>query len=182
MLPDVTEHDPWVELLDSARAGEAGASRARRRWLEASAAEGATLAGVLLDLVGRDDLVLLGIEGGATVSAQIVGVGADVVVFDRRTGPLFLVPLRRITTVHTSGRPPLGDRPPPDAPLLVDLLARTGDREEVVVLSLLDRTVVSGVVDVVGDDVVRVQPEDRSLGPTYVSVASIGEVAVFRSG
>ena len=33
-----------------------------------------------------------------------------------------------------------------------------------------------------GADLVRVQPEDRSLGPTYVSVGSIGEAAVFRSG
>lgn len=182
MLRGVTEDDPWVELLDSARAGEAGASRARQRWLEAAAAEGATLAGVLLDLVGRDEPVTLGIEGGATAAAAVVGVGADVVVLDRRTGPLSLVPLDRITTVHTAGRPPLGDRPAPEGPHLVDLLARAGEREEVVVLTLRDRQVVTGVVDAVGADVVRVSPEDRRLGPTYVSVASIGEVDVFRSG
>ena len=178
----MTENDPWVELLDSARAEEAGASRARQRWLEAAATEGATLAGVLLDLVGRDDLVVLGTGDGATASAAVLGVGADVVVLDRRTGPLSLVPLSRVTTVRTSGGAPLGDRPRPDAPRLVDLLARSGERDEVVVLTLVDRTVVSGVVDAAGDDVVRVRPEDRSLGPIYVSVASIGEAAVFRSG
>ena len=178
----MTENDPWVELLDAARAREAGDSRARRRWLEAAAAEGATLAGVLLDLIGRADPVMLGIEGGATVWAEVLGVGADVVALDRRTGPLTLVPLHRVTTVRTSGRAPLGDRPPPDAPRLVDLLARSGEREEVVVLNLVDRTIVSGVVDAAGVDVVRVPTEDRRLGPTYVSVGSIGEAAVFRSG
>jgi hypothetical protein len=178
----VTDDDPWVELLDSARVREAGASRARQRWLEAAAAEGATLAGVLLDLVGRDDRVVLGIEGGATVSAQVLAVGADVVVLDRLTGPLSLVPLDRVTTVRTSGGAPLGDRPAPDAPRLIDLLARTGEREELVALDLADGTVVSGIVEAAGADVVRVRPEDRSLGPTYVSVGSIGEAVVFRSG
>jgi len=178
----VPEHDPWVERLDSARTREAGASRLRRRWLEAAATEGATLAGVLLDLVGRDDPVVLGIEGGATVSARVLGVGADVVVLDRRTGPLSLVPLHRVTTVRTPGAAPLGDRTPPDAPRFIDPLARSGERDELVVLDLVDGTVVSGVVEAAGVDVVRVRPEDRSLGPTYVSVGSIGEAVVFRSG
>jgi hypothetical protein len=178
----VPERDPWVELLDGGRVGEAGAARARRRWLEAAAAEGATVAGLLLDLVGRDEPAVVGLAGGAAVSARVVGVGADVVVLHRGSGPLLLVPLRSVTTVQAPGPPPLGDRPAPEAPRLVDLLARSGEDEETVLLTLADGTVVTGVVEGAGADVVRVRPEDPARGPIYVSVASIGEAAVFRSG
>jgi hypothetical protein len=182
MIVAVTEHDPWLQLLDAGRIEEAGAARSRRRWLEAAAAEGATLAGVLVDLAERRADVVLGTGGGAVLSGTVVGVGADVVVLDRRTGPLHLIPLREVATLRVDGALPLGDRPAPDAPHLVDLLARSGEREEVVVLRLTDRTTVSGVVEVAGRDVVRVRPEDPALGATYVSVTSIGEAAVFRSG
>jgi len=182
MLGGVSESDPWVELLDAGRVHEASAARSRQRWLEAAAVEGATLAGVLLDLVGRDDLVAVGVAGGATVSAEVVGVGADVVVLDRRTGPLSLVPLHRVTTVRVQGALPLGDREAPDGPRLVDLLARSGERQESVVLRLDDGAVVAGVVESAGADVLRVRAEDPVLGSTYVSVTSIGEAVVFRSG
>jgi hypothetical protein len=105
-----------------------------------------------------------------------------VVVLDRRTGPLLLLPLRRVVTVRVHGALPLGDRPPPDGPSLVDLLARSGERGEAVVLRLDDGTTVSGVVEVAGADVLRVRAEDPALGATYVSVTSIGEAVVFRSG
>lgn len=179
----MSEHDPWVELLDAGRVREAGAARARRRWLETAAAEGATLAGVLLDLAERGATASVGIAGGGPVSAAVAGVGADVVVLDRGHGSLVLVPLRAVTAVRPLDGPlPLGDRPTPDGPSLVDLLARSGEREEVVALRLADGTTVAGVVEVAGADVLRVRAEDPTLGTTYVSVASIGEAAVFRSG
>jgi hypothetical protein len=80
------------------------------------------------------------------------------------------------------GASPLGDRPPPDGPSLVDLLARSGERHDPVVLHLDDGTTVAGVVDGAGEEVLRVRAEDPTLGVTYVSVPSIREVAVFRSG
>jgi hypothetical protein len=179
----VPEHDPWVELLDSGREHEAGAARAQRRWLEAAAAEGATLAGVLLDLAERGGPVSVGIAGGGLVRAEVAGVGADVVVLDRGSGALVLVPLRAVASVRTfEGSLPAGARPAPDGPHLVDLLARSGERQERVVLRLVDGTAVAGVVEAAGEDVVRIGAEDPSLGSTYVSVASIGEAAVFRSG
>jgi hypothetical protein len=182
MVSPVSEDDPLVELLDAGRVAEAGAARSRRRWLAAAAAEGATLAGVLQDLVGRADLVTLGILGGATVSAEVLAVGADVVVLDRHTGPLSLVPLGMVTTVEAGGAPVLGDRAAPDGPHLVDLLAAAGEREETVVVDLAGGRVVRGVVDAAGVDVVRIRPEDARGGLTYVSLPSIREVAVFRSG
>ena len=179
-MPD---EDPWVALLDAGRVREAGAARARRRWLEAAAAEEATLAGVLLDLAERGGTVSVGVAGGGLVLAEVVGVGADVVVLDRGQGPLVLVPLRAVAAVRPLEGPlPLGDRPAPDGPHLVDLLARSGERQEPVVLRLGDGTTVAGVVESVGADVLRVRAEDPALGSTYVSVTSIGEAAVFRSG
>jgi hypothetical protein len=76
----------------------------------------------------------------------------------------------------------LGDRAAPDGPHLVDLLAAAGEREETVVLDLAGGRVVRGVVDAAGVDVVRIRPEDARGGLTYVSLPSIREVAVFRSG
>lgn len=176
----MSENDPLVELLDAGRVAEAGAARTRRRWLEAAAAESATLAGVLQDLVGRDEPVVLGIAGGAPATVEVLAVGADVVVLGRHTGPVSLVPLDKVATVEAGRAPVLGDRPAPDGPHLVDLLAGTGHREEVVALHLAGGRVVRGVVEAAGVDVVRVRPEGG--GPTYVSPASILEVVVFRSG
>ena len=178
----MTERDPWVELLDEGRIESAGEARSRRRWLEAAAAEGATLAGVFADLAERRADVMVGTRGRVMLSGAVTGIGADVVVLDRSTGPLHLIPLREVTTLRVDGPLPLGDRPAPDGPHLVDLLARSGERQEAVVLRLVDLTTVSGVVEVAGRDVLRVRAEDPTLGTTYVSVMSIGEAAVFRSG
>jgi hypothetical protein len=94
-----------------------------------------------------------------------------------------LVPLRAVASIRAVDGPlPFGARPPPDAPHLVDLLARSGERQEAVVLRLDDGTTVAGTVESAGEEVVRVRAEDPSLGSVYVSVASIGEAAVFRSG
>jgi hypothetical protein len=109
-------------------------------------------------------------------------VGADVVVLGRGTGVVHLVPLHHLTTLRADGPLPVGDRPPPDRPHLVDLLARSGERGEAVVLRLTDGTTVAGVVEAAGTDLLRLRPEDPGPGPAYVSVASIGEAAVFRSG
>jgi hypothetical protein len=49
-------------------------------------------------------------------------------------------------------------------------------------LDLAGGRVVRGVVDAAGVDVVRIRPEDARGGLTYVSLPSIREVAVFRSG
>jgi hypothetical protein len=183
MVSVVTGEDPWVELLDAGRVEEARGARGRRRWLEAAAAESATMAGVLLDLADRRELVSVGIAGGGLVLGEIAGVGADVVVLDKGQGSWVLVPLRAVAEVRPhDGAAPIGDREPPEGPSLVDLLARTGERQEQVVVHLSDGSSVAGVVDAAGDEVVRVRSEDPTLGVTYVSPASIREVAVFRSG
>jgi hypothetical protein len=183
MLADVSETDPWVELLDAGRVAEAGAARSRRRWLEVAAAESATLAGVLLDLRDRGETVSVGVAGGGLVLGEVAGVGADVVVLDRGSGHWVLVPLRAVAAVRPlDGARPLGDRPPPEGPSLVDLLARSGERQDPVALHLDDGTTVAGVVEGAGEEVLRVRAEDPALGVTYVSVPSIREVAVFRSG
>jgi hypothetical protein len=179
----VPENDPWVELLDAGRVAEAGAARARRRWLEVAAAESASVAGVLLDLAERGEVVSVGIVGGGLVLAEIAGVGADVVVLDRGQGPWVLVPLRAVAAVRPlAGGVPLGDRPAPDGPHLVDLLAASGERQDPVVVHLSDGSSVAGVVDGAGEEVLRVRAEDPTLGVTYVSLPSVREVAVFRSG
>jgi hypothetical protein len=175
--------DPWLELLDAGRVSDAGASRSRQRWLAAAAAADVTVAGALLDLAERGDRVVVGVVGGGARTATVRAVGVDVVVLAGDAGVLHLVPLRSVSSLRAlEGRLPHGERPVPYGPSLVELLARIGEREDPVVVRLTDGTTVAGIVDLVGADVIRVAPEEAGPGPTYVSVTSIGEAAVFRSG
>ena len=65
---------------------------------------------------------------------------------------------------------------------LVDLLAGVAERGDRVALWLRGGVTLSGRVAGVGVDVVRLDPDGPDAGPAYVSVPSILEVAVFRSG
>ncbi len=179
----MSDVDPWVELLDESRVREAGASRTRARWLRRAAGEGATLAGALLDLAERSAAVALATTAGNVHQAVVAAVGADVVVLRPPSGALLLVPLAAVAWVRPVDGPlPTGDRQVPDGPTLVDLLGRAAERGDRVVLRLSGGAGLTGTVEEVGADVVRLRPDDPGAGSTYVSVTSIGEAAVFRSG
>lgn len=179
----VTDRDPWVELLDEGRVDEAGTARERRRWLRAAAAEDATLAGALVDLAEGAVPVVLVTTAGRTHSAVVAAVGADVVVLRPASGALVLVPLGGVAEVRpVDGRLPTGGREAPAGPLLVDLLGGVAERGDRVALWLEGGVTLTGRVAGVGVDVLRLEPDGPEAGPSYVSVPSIREVAVFRSG
>ena len=175
--------DPWVELLDESRAREAGASRARTRWLRRAAGEGATLAGALLDLAEGSAVVALATRAGRVHQAEVAAVGADVVVLRPPSGALLLVPLAAVAWVRPVDGPlPLGDREAPAGPYLLDLLGWAAERGDRVVVRFGGDTALTGTVEEVGAALVRLRPDDPGAGARYVSVTSIGEAAVFRSG
>jgi len=179
----VTDRDPWVELLDEGRVREAGAARARERWLRAAAAEDASLAGALVDLAEAALPVVLATTAGRVHQAVVAAVGADVVALHPPSGALVLVSLGAVAWVRpVEGVLPAGGREAPAGPVLVDLLGRVAERGDRVTLWLGGGTTLSGRVVGVGVDVVRVDPDGPDAGPSYVSVPSILEVAVFRSG
>jgi hypothetical protein len=179
----VTDRDPWVELLDEGRVREAGAARARQRWLRAAAAEDASLAGALVDLAEGAAPVVLATTAGRVHRAMVAAVGADVVVLRPPSGALVLVPLGAVAWVRpVQGALPSGGREAPTGPLLVDLLGRVAERGDRVALRLAGGVTLSGRVAGVGVDVLRLEPDGPDAGPSYVSVPSIREVAVLRSG
>jgi hypothetical protein len=174
--------DPWLELLDEGRAREAGAARARSRWLRASAEADVSLVGALLDLAERGSAVVVGTTAGRVHQAAAVALGEDVVVLRLHDG-LVLVPLAAVAWVRPVGDPaPAGTRAAPGGPRLVDLLGRSGERGDRVVLTLAGGATVAGRLEAAGADVVRMRTDGAAGGPAYVSVASIREAAVFRSG
>jgi hypothetical protein len=179
----VGDGDPWVELLDEGRVREAGAARARERWLRTAAAEDVSLAGALLDLAEAATPVVVATSAGRVHSAVVAAVGADVVVLRPPTGALVLVPLGAVTWVRpVEGALPGGGRAVPSGPWLVDLLGRVADRGDRVALWVAGGGTLSGRLAGVGIDVVRLEPDGPDAAPSYVSVPSIREVAVFRSG
>jgi hypothetical protein len=182
----VTDRDPWVELLDEGRVREAGAARARERWLRTAAAEDASLAGALLDLAEGAAPVALASAAGRVHRGAVVVVGADVVVLRPSSGALVLVPFGAVAWVRpVDGALPSGGRVAPAGPLLVDLLAGVAERGDRVALWLAGGVTLAGRLAGVGVDVVRLEPDGPhgpDAGPSYVSVPSIREVAVFRSG
>jgi hypothetical protein len=179
----VTDRDPWVELLDEGRVREAGAARARQRWLRAAAAEDASLAGALVDLAEGAGPVVLATTVGRVHQAVVAAVGADVVVLRPPSEALVLVPLGAVAWVRpVQGALPSGGREAPTGPLLVDLLGRVSERGDRVALWLAGGVTLSGRVAGVGVDVLRLEPDGPDAGPSYVSVPSIREVAVLRSG
>ena len=179
----MTDRDPWVELLDEGRVQEAGAARARERWLRAAAAEDASLVGALLDLAEGAAPAVVATTAGRVHAGVVGAVGADVVVLRPPSGALVLVPLVAVAWVRpVTGPLPAGGREAPAGPFLVDLLAGVGERGDRVALWLEGGVTLAGRLAGVGLDVVRLEPDGPDAGPTYVSVPSIREVAVFRSG
>ena len=179
----MNDRDPWVELLDEGRVREAGAARARGRWLRAAADEDTSLAGALVDLAEAAAPVVVATTAGRVHQAVVAAVGADVVVLRPSSGVLVLVALDAVVWVRpVEGALPTGGREAPAGPLLVDLLAGVAERGDRVALWLRGGVTLSGRVAGVGVDVVRLDPDGPDAGPAYVSVPSILEVAVFRSG
>lgn len=175
--------DPWQDLLDDARAQEAGAARGRERWLRQAAAEDATLAGVLLDLAEARAEATVQSSSGRAHRGRVVLVGSDVVAVETSPGPLALVALRSVVSVCPEAGPgPVGSRPAPEGPGLLDLLATAAADDEIVLLTGPSGATVRGVLAGVGADVVALRPEDGRGLTTYVSADSICEVLVLRSG
>lgn len=184
MSPRSPRHDPLVDLLDDARADHAAAERARERSLREQAAEGATLAGTLLDLAEHGAPVTLQTAAGRTHRARVGAVGADFVLLRPETGDEVLVRLGAITTVRTqpgtSMGPASGDRDPDGARLLDVLAAVAPDRPRVTVVTMGSADPVRGALRSVGLDVATLRLEgDGAL--CAIRASAITEVSIARS-
>lgn len=176
--------DPLVDLLDEARAGDTGTARARERWLQRQAEEGATLAGTLLDLAERGSAVAVRTTAGRVTYGAVVAVGTDFVVVrgeDRRDS---CVRLAAVATVrpqvgerHVSAT---GDRPAPLDLFLVEVLAGLAPGRPRVVLVTTGGELLAGELRAVGADLVTLRLDGDRRPLCYVPAGAVDEAVIER--
>jgi hypothetical protein len=193
-MDDLDGLERWAA---DARAGEAAGARVRERWLRAQAEEGASLAGLLLALAERREVVLLITTAALAHRGAVTGVGEDFVALEVPAGTTTLVALaavasvravegaRRFSTPATGhgraddgaggggGGPSLGVH-------LGDVLAQAaGQRPRISVQA--GTTSVVGDLRAVGADVLTLRA-DGAAGLVYVSLPSLSAVSFLASG
>lgn len=168
-----------------ARVDEAARRRAREWWLRRQAEEGATLAGVLADLLEAGTAVTVHTRSGRRYRGRVRALGADFVAVGAPVG-LVLVALEAVTSLRTPPGEPavVGDRPfgEDDArrPLLRDVAAGLAvDRERVVLVTGAgegEGEAIAGVLRSVGQDVAVVRGGGDPPVACYVALDAITEL------
>ena len=165
-----------------ARVDEAARRRAREWWLRRQAEEGATLVGVLADLLEAGTAVTVHTSSGRQHGGRVRALGADFVAVGAPTG-LVLVALDAVTSLRTPpGEPPVvGDRSLDGAasgPLLRDVAAGLAADRERVLLVTRDGEAVAGVLRSVGQDVAVVRGGGEPPVTCYVALDAITELVL----
>ena len=165
-----------------ARVDEAARRRAREWWLRRQAEEGATLVGVLADLLEAGTAVTVRTSSGRQHGGRVRALGADFVAVGAPTG-LVLVALDAVTSLRTPpGEPPVvGDRSLDGAasgPLLRDVAAGLAADRERVLLVTRDGEAVAGVLRSVGQDVAVVRGGGEPPVTCYVALDAITELVL----
>jgi hypothetical protein len=165
----------------AARVDEAVDARAREAFLRRTAGEGASFAGVLLDLAEQSGPVLLTLAGGRRHRGRLRAVGADFVVLETEQGSQVLVADRGIAAVRPdAGAPALaGDRPLTVAAGLAEALAIVAeDRPRVLLVVAGDADGLAGELRSVGQDVLVLRMDGSGRPTAYVPVANLVEVTL----
>ncbi|HVM53673.1 MAG TPA: hypothetical protein VM262_10795, partial [Acidimicrobiales bacterium] len=173
-----------ARLLDDARNESLAQARARERWLQRQAAEGATFVGALLDLAESGVGVRVTLQGGRRHDGQIAGLGPDVAVLIDR-GEHVVVHLAGTVSVrpHPAAAAAIasGDRPAALDLTFGEVLGRMAAEEPEAALSLISGEVVGGSLVSVGRDVVSVRVAPGAGGVVYCPLRSVASVRL-RSG
>lgn len=166
----------WVA---EGRVDAAAAARARQRWLERSAAEEATLAGVLVELGERGHTVTVRTVGGNSVRGLVAAIGADFVVLrEDRRGDVIL-PLSSVATVRGApgDEPAVGDRALSLVIVLAEALVElAADRPEVVVS--VGGHELCGKLRSAGQDVIAIAVDGAQRELIQVAVSAIDHLIV----
>jgi hypothetical protein len=166
--------DAFDELADEARATDAVRRRSQARWLRRQATEEATLAGVLVDLSERGDVVSLRSASGRTHRGPVSFVGGDHVV----VGHDVWVRSAAIVAVRFTGDVATGDRVPVRDTRLVESLAELAPDRPAVVVVAFDGSSIRGELVGVGADVVTLVLDGDRSQRCVVVVDTIAEVIV----
>jgi hypothetical protein len=162
-----------------ARVDEAGAARARERWLRQQAEEEATMAGVLCDLAERRVPVVVDTIVGSRHRGMVSAVAADFVVLrvERRD---VLVALDAVAVVRPEPgvAAPVGDRPVDVGLRLTDALAYLVSERPRVLVLLRSGERVAGELRTIGRDVASIELDGPARAAAYVPVVAITEIGV----
>lgn len=165
-------------FTDDARASASADARRREASLRRQAAEEGTMAGVLLDLAERDQLVSLVTVAGRTLRGLIRTVGVDFVGLRGPAGEGSLVPMASITAVRTEpdAGPSVGDRVVEvDSPLR-GVLADLATQRPWVAVHTRAADSMSGQLSGVGRDVLSVRGENANT--IYVPLTAIADIVL----
>lgn len=170
--------DPLLELLDDARAADAGARRDRERNLRRQAEEDASLVGTLVDLAERGGPVTVRTTTGRAHTGRLLALGADFVVVRTDHGADVFVTLGAVAAVRAGrGDAATGDRPTPSATRLLDVLATAAAEHPRVSLLVAGETV-AGELRAVGSDVVTVLLDGPERTTAYVAARQLAEAVL----
>ena len=165
-------------FTDEARAAAGADARRREASLRHQASEEGTVAGVLLDLAERDQLLSVTTAGGRTLRGVIRTIGADFVGLRAPGGEGAMVPTASITAIRTEPQaaPTVGDRAVHiGSSLRVVLSDLATERPWVSVHTVTDEGV-AGTLWSVGQDVLAVRAAAATT--TYVPMAMVGDVVL----
>jgi hypothetical protein len=168
--------DAWVA---TAAVDEAAAARARERWLRQAAAEGASFAGVLLDLGERAAPVVVWGRAGRRHRGVLRAVGADFCGLRTAEGSDVLLTYAGIAAVRPEGRAEAvaGDRPVSlHVGVAEALTVLAEDRPRVLVVTMADADGLAGEMRAVGTDVLTLRLDGAGRPTAYVPIPSIAEV------
>jgi hypothetical protein len=163
----------------AAAVDEAAGARARERWLRRAADEGATFAGVLLDLAERGSPVIVAGRAGRRHRGVIRAVGVDFCGLRGRDRGDVLLSFAGIAAVRPEARsvPAPGDRPVDvDVGLGEALAAVAEERPRVLVVTMADADGLAGELRSVGRDVLVLRLDGPTRPTAYVPLASVAEV------
>jgi hypothetical protein len=170
--------DELGRWLDDVVADERSQARSRERVLRRAAAEGATFAGLLVDVAEQGNVVRVRTRHGRTHVGRVELVGNDFVVVGSTWVRLDAVAWVR-PELGSMAASPAGNRGAVDVRLIEALARLAVDRVRVAVVTS-GGEVVAGELRDVGADVLTIRLDGGEGGLVYVPGASVLEV--LRSG
>ena len=163
-----------------ARVEEAGAARARERWLRQQAEEEATIGGVLRDLAERRMPVVIETSAGRRHRVTVSAVARDFIVVRDGGRREIVLALGAVTIVRPEpgSVPPVGDRPV-DADLrLADALSYLAAERPRVMMVTTSGEAVTGVLRSLGQDVATIDLDGGARAAAYVPIAAVTEIGL----
>jgi hypothetical protein len=164
--------------LAEARVDAATEARSREHWLQAMAAQEASIGGLLLDLAERQVTLVLTV-GGRRHRGVVRALGADFVALDQADRSLLVrvAAVSLVRTVTDTG-PPLGDRVLTTQRQLAHVLEELAAERARVAIVTADGTTVAGSLRSVGRDVLVLRTDGDPPGAAYVPLPGIVEVVL----